>query len=133
MSWDIFVQDFPQTAATIGDIPADFQPASIGKRSAVIERIKEIVPIADFSDPSWGLLEGDGWSIEINMGSEEDCQGFSLHVRGDDPAVGIVASVLQHLELRAFDAQTGNFFVAGPDAIEPFRTWRSYRDRLANS
>ncbi len=129
MSWDIFVQDFPRDAKTLEDIPEGYSPASIGRRSTVISRIREVVPIADFSNPSWGLIDGDGWSIEVNLGHGEDCQGFAFHFRGRDDAVGVVAAVLQHLDLRAFDAQTGDFFVAGPEAVESFRKWRAYRDR----
>jgi hypothetical protein len=130
MSWDIFVQDFPRDARTLEDIPEGYSPSSIGERSTVISRIKEVVPIADFSNPAWGLIDGDGWSIEVNLGDGEDCEGFAFHVRGGDEAVGIVAAILQHLDLRAFDAQTGDFFVAGPEAVESFRKWRAYRDRV---
>jgi hypothetical protein len=130
MSWDIFVQDLPGNAKAVSDIPADFRPASIGKRSKVIEKIKEVVPTADFADPSWGLIEGDDWSVEVNIGTNEDCHGFAFHVRGGDAAVGVVAAVLEHMKLRALDSQTGEFFVSGPEAIESFRKWRAYRDQV---
>jgi hypothetical protein len=68
MSWDIFVQDFPVDAKTIEDIPVDFEPRTIGRRSEVIEKIKGILPDADFSDPSWGRVEMPECSMEINMG-----------------------------------------------------------------
>ena len=120
MSWDIFVQDLPREAKSVADIPADFKPAPIGKRSMIVEKIREVVPTADFSDPSWGRIDGDGWSIEVNMGMKEDCDGFALHVRGRDAAVGVVARILQYLNLRALDSQTGELFVAGVEAIESF-------------
>jgi hypothetical protein len=88
----------------VADISAEFKPASIGKRSIVIEKIKEVVPTADFSDPSWGRIDGDGWSIEVNIGTNEDCEGFAFHIRGRDAAVGAVAAILQHLKLRALDS-----------------------------
>jgi hypothetical protein len=130
MSWDIFVLDFPRDTTTVEDVPEGFSPASLGKRSTIISRIEEVVPTANFSNLSWGLIDGDGWSIEVNIGDSEDCKGFVFHVRGGDEAVGVVAAVLQHLDLRAFDAQTGDFFVAGQEAVESFRKWRAYRDRV---
>jgi hypothetical protein len=133
MSWDIFVQDLPRDARVLADVPANFRPGPIGKRSAVIEKIREIVPTADFSDPSWGLIDGDDWSIEVNIGAEETCTGFALHVRGGDAAVGVVAAILQHLNLRALDSQTGEFFAAGPQAIDSFSKWRAYRDRAVGN
>ena len=87
MSWDIFVHDFPSDAKSLEEIPADFKSAVIGKRSKIVEQIKAIGPGADFSDPAWGILEDSDWSIEINIGPEEDCDGFAFHVRGGDKAV----------------------------------------------
>jgi hypothetical protein len=129
MSWDVFVQDLPQEAKNAADIPSDFRPAPIGKRSVIIERIREVLPTADFSDPAWGRIDGDDWSIEVNIGVQEECDGFALHIRGGDAAVGAVEAILQRLHLRALDTQTGNFFKAGPESIDSFRKWRAYRDQ----
>jgi len=130
MSWDIFVQDLPRDAKTVADIPDDFKPAVIGARSEIISMIKEVVPTANFSDPSWGLIDGNDWSIELNMGRAEECDGFAFHVRGGEDAVGVVAAILQHLDLRALDSQTGEFFVGGPESIASFKKWRAYRDSI---
>jgi hypothetical protein len=131
MSWDIFVQDLPQEAKSIEDIPSTFKPRSIGRRSEIIERIKEVVPDADFANPAWGKIDGNGWSIELNMGDEEDCSSFAFHVRGDDAAAGIIAAILDHLRLRALDASRGDFFAPGEQAVASFRRWRQYRDHVA--
>lgn len=133
MSWDIFVQDLPRDAKSIADIPADFRPRPIGTRTDVIRKIKEVTPDADFSDPSWGRIEADDWSIEVSIGTDEECAGFALHVRGGDETVGVVAAILEHLNLRALDSQTGEFFVAGPEALESFQKWRAYRDQAVKS
>jgi hypothetical protein len=130
MSWDIFVQDLPRDAKTVADIPDDFKPAVIGTRSVVISKIKEVVPTANFSDPSWGLIDGNDWSIELNMGRAEECDGFVFHVRGGEDAAGVVAAILQHLDLRALDSQTDEFFVVGPETIASFNKWRAYRDSI---
>ena len=130
MSWDIFVQDFPGDALSVKDIPSDFVPAVIANRSAIIAKVKEIAPSADVSDPSWGRIEGDGWSVELNLGKDEECKHFALHVRGADTAAGAVAAILEHLNLRALDSQTGDFFVAGAAAVASFRKWRAYHSNL---
>ena len=72
-----------------------------------------------FSDPSWGLIDANDWSVELNMGRAEECDGFVFHVRGGEDAVGVVAAILQQLDLRALDSQTGEFFVAGPRGHRP--------------
>jgi hypothetical protein len=130
MSWDIFVQDFPSSAKTVEEIPDDYKPPVIGKRSEIIDRIVEIVPIVDFSDPSWGVIEGRDWSIEVNIGSHEACEGFVLHVRGGDAAAGAVGVILEQLGLRAIDSQSGRFFVAGEEAVRSFREWKRYRNDI---
>jgi hypothetical protein len=132
VSWDIFVQDLPRDAASISDIPADFRPKTIGKRVDVIRKIRELLPEADFSDPSWGRIDSEDWSIEVNIGEDEECSSFALHVRGGDTVVGVVSGILAHLNLRALDSQTGDFFVAGPEALESFQKWRAYRDQVVN-
>ncbi len=128
MSWDVFVQDLPHEAKSAADIPFDFRPSSIGQRSAIIARIREVFPTADFSDPSWGKISGGDWSIEVNIGTNEDCRGFAFHIRGGDAAGGAVEAILRRLDLRALDSQTGDFFKAGPESIDSFHKWRAYRD-----
>jgi hypothetical protein len=94
----------------------------------LITRIQELLPETDFKDPSWGILDGKGFSIEFNMGSKEICDGFMLHVRGGgDIATTVVARLLQHLRLRGLDCQTGDFFQHDA-AEESFRQWQAYRD-----
>ncbi len=130
MSWDISILDLPADAVTIKDIPSDFKPNPLGARSELIVRIQELLPEADFKDPSWGILDGGDFGIEFNMGREEICGGFMLHVRGGgEIAITVIARLLQHLKLRGFDCQTGDFF--RHDAAEDsFRQWQAYRDRI---
>ena len=90
MSWDILAMDIPHEFKSVEEIPLDFKPEPLGARSAVIAKIKDVFPTADFSEPSWGLIDGDGWSIEVSMGKDEMCDGFALHVRSGDGAVEAV-------------------------------------------
>ena len=130
MSWDIFAMDVPPQFKSMEEIPSDLRPKPLGSRSAVIAKIKGIIPTANFSDPSWGVIEKDGWSIELNMGNDEICDDFAFHVRGDgDEAVEVVARILAGLGIRGFDPQTGGLFVAGPSAIASFNEWRAFRDK----
>src|SRR5947208_1346225 len=107
MSWDLFIQDFPVNARTVDEIPDDFNPAPLGPRATIIQRILEVAPSADFSDPAWGVIEGDGFSIEVNLGAEEIVNGFALHVRGGDLAAACVVAMIEHLGIRAIDTSTG--------------------------
>ena len=117
----------------MADIPSSFRPSLIGKRSEIMAKIIGVIPSTDFSDPNWGLIDGQDWSIDVNLGQDEDCRGFALHVRGGDAAVGAVAVILHRLNLRALDSLTGEFFAADSNAIESFRRWRQNRDQGTRS
>jgi hypothetical protein len=133
MSRDIFVQDLPPGATTVDDIPEDFEPRSIGLRRAdIIAAITEIVPYADFSDPGWGTIDlpgttivaSDGpgvWlrgeTIEVNLGDDEQVDGFAFHVRGGGiEADRLVAKILRRLKLRALDPSSDSGVFVDPDA-----------------
>ena len=132
MSWDIFIQDFPPEAHTVEEIPDDFAPAPLGTRAAIIEQILEVAPFADFSDPTWGTIEGEGFSIEVNLGADEIVGSVALHVRGGDLAAACVAAILDHLGVRAIDTSTGDFFKPA-DALASLGMWRAYRDCVIGS
>ncbi len=129
MSWDIFVADYPRSARTVKDIPDDYVPSPIGTRTNIIARIKEVVPSADFSDPSWGRIRSDTFSIEVNLGDDEELMSFAFHVRGGEEAVPVIADILDRLNLRALESGSGGFFERHT-AAAGFQQWRGYRDRV---
>src|SRR5579871_5456196 len=128
MSWDIIIMNFPADAKSTSEIPQDYQPKPLGPRQDVINRIHELLSGVDFSDPSWGIFVGVGFSIEFNTGRNEICDSLMLHLRGGGDAVDTVERLLQHLGLRAFDCQTGEFF-SRVSAAESFAKWQNHRDR----
>lgn len=72
------------------------------------------------------------YPLAADNSSDNRITGFAFHVRGGDAAVGVVAAILDSLNLRAFDAQTGDFFKPGPEALRSFRAWRAFRDRVVD-
>lgn len=129
MSWDISVQDMPKDAKSVDDISDDFQPEPLGPRKELIERILKILPDVDFEDPSWGILRREGVSIEFNMGREEICDGFMLHVRSGGDTVNLIHYLLESLKLKAFDCSEGDFFRIDT-AGESYQNWKKFRDRV---
>lgn len=127
MSWDIFVQDLPPSAKTLEDIPDDFEPKKIFNRADLIRRIKAIVPNADFSRPAWGVVESSTVCLEFNLGESEEMTGFAIHARGFKDDAVTIAKVLDHLQVRALDSQTGDFFSLEKCDVE---AWRTYRDQI---
>jgi hypothetical protein len=114
------------------EIPKDFRPDPIGSRDYVIKVITSVVPKADFSDPTWGLFRGDGFSIEFSVGKDDVVDSFALHVRGGDDAIGLIADLLDNfdVEVGAVDPQSDTGIFDRATAVESLRKWREYRDRF---
>lgn len=113
MSRDIYVQDIPAGTRHVRDIPDDFMPEPLAlTHDEIIETVCRVVPTADFSDPEWGLIDGEGYSIEVNIRRRTPMKSFAFHCSavGQEADV-VVARILDALELRAFDPdnETGLF------------------------
>lgn len=130
MSWDIFVQDLPDGAKAVSDIPDDFEPRALGSRAEVIQRILAVVPNAVFTRDSWGSVEGPEFSIDFNLGSTDEVQSFALHVRGGDAAAGLVSDLLERCQWRALDPSSDSGIFEARTAVESLRRWRAYRDQV---
>lgn len=128
-TWDILVQDIPPGTTSVDQMPPDFMAAPVGQRDDIIAGIKAVAPNVDFTDPTWGVIRGDGYTIEINIGEEPVTSDFAFHVRGDDEAANVVSRILQRLELRAYDPQSlTGIFQHGDAAVESLRSWRTFHD-----
>lgn len=133
MSWDIFVQDLPPGVRHVREIPDDFSPRPIGRRADLLSRLRQVVPEADFSDPSCGQLEGDGYSVELNLGEDDVVECLALHVSGDERAQYIVHLILESLQLRALDpSDESGIFSLHEGVSDGFSRWRDYRDAVAS-
>lgn len=128
VSWDIFVQQIPEDVRHVGDIPSDFVPGPLGPRAEIVAGIRDVFPTVDFSDPEWGRVEEDGFSIEINMDAEDPVTSFALHARGDGVAPAI-AALLDRLGLRAFDPQSATGLFDPETSAQSHDAWRRYRDQ----
>ena len=130
MSWDLFVQDWGDFNS-LEDIPDDFIPKPIGKRSEIISQITSTEPTIKFNDPSLGNMENTHFSIECSMGEDEELFSFAMHVRGNELAVPCIANILSALGLKAADGSTPNFFDIEV-AKEDMAKWMAFRNQLLN-
>ncbi|RKN81035.1 hypothetical protein [Ulvibacterium marinum] len=130
MSWDLYVQDWGDFDS-LEQIPGDFEPKPIGNRSELIDKIEVAEPTVDFTNPSWGLLENEFFSIEFNMGDSELSDGFVMHVRGNELAIPCIGNILDSLNLKAADGSTPEFF----DVVKSkknMKKWIDYRNSILN-
>ena len=129
MSWDVFIQDLPQDARRIADVPDDFQPRPLGARADVLARISSLFPDADLADPCWVKVHRDGYSIDVSFGDDDPVTGLTLHIRGSDDAVTAVINLIDALGGRAIDSWTGEFFDQAV-ALHSIRRWRAYLEEI---
>jgi hypothetical protein len=129
MSWDVFVQHLPAEARRVKDIPDDYEPAPLGARAEVIEKITRVLPDVDFTDPTWGKLERENFTIEINMTDDDIISGITLHVRGSAAAVYAVKQVIDAVGGRGLDSWTGELFDPAVGVVSLHR-WQAYVDEV---
>jgi hypothetical protein len=129
LSWDIFAQDLPAGISALGDIPEDFVPKTLGQRADLIARMLEVVPGADFADPSCGRIRAIDCEVEVSLGDDEDVHSIAFHVYSGKLAPGVVVAILKALKLRALDSATGEIF-NDAEAADSFTKWQRYRDKV---
>ncbi|MCA9676531.1 MAG: hypothetical protein KC464_15975 [Myxococcales bacterium] len=131
MSWDVLIQELPVDLRSLDEIPDDLVPRPLGTRAELLATIRAAVPVADLSDPSWGVIDGGGYSIEINLGQGDPVAAVMLHVRGGPPAFAVVRTLVMAIGRPALDCGTGAVIdFEAPDAAAGFEAWRAYRDRV---
>ena len=130
MSFDIFVQDIPVDLKSVNDMPDDFAPQPIGARSSVLSAIRKVAPEVEFARSGWGTINGDGYSIEVNLGLDDPVIGFAFHLRGSEDGLFLVADILAALGVRAFAPGTASGLFEVDRACEAFSRWRAYRNRV---
>jgi hypothetical protein len=133
MSFDVFVQDIPADAKGVDDIPDDFEPKPIGVRGDVLAALRKVAPELRFASPDWGTIDGDGYSIEVNLGLDDPVTSIALHLRGDERAVFLVGEILSELGVRAFAPGTESGLFEVDRTMDAFRQWDKYRDGVCGS
>jgi hypothetical protein len=130
MSFDVFVQDLPRDARTVADIPDDFTPQPLGRRADILAGILRAASGADFTDPTWGRIDGPGYSVEVNIGPEDPVQSFAFHIRGGPEALLVVAGILAELRLRAIAPGTESGFFEPSEFGGAYSAWQEYRRQV---
>jgi hypothetical protein len=117
---------------TAEDFPDDFT-SELGPQSQVLSTLAAILPHLDLTDPTWGRLDDDGFSIEFNIGDRDPVDAIMLHVRGGDSAIRVIQHVCEHTGWRALDTSTGDFIDSAQDPTKGLRQWRTFRDQVVTS
>lgn len=128
MSWDVLLIRLPHGTTSLTELPPE-GPPPLGRRDELHTRIRGAFPDVDLTDPGWGELGGDGWSMELNMGDKDLVDTLMLHIRGGgDDAVSAVLRLAGVLDCHAYDTTTDDLM--RPGGPNGWRAFQAYRDGI---
>ena len=130
MSWDISVQRFGKEYASIAEIPDDEQCVVLGSSEEVRAAISRFFPAVDWSDSAWGIFESDNGSVEFNMGTDEQSNGFMMHVRASNQVVPLIVAMCLSERWQALDCSEGVFLEKASDPVVGLEGWTAYRNQV---
>lgn len=130
MSWEVMIFNFggasPPPLEQIQD--GDLKP--LGAAKDVRRRISELLPSVDWTDPTWGIYGGDGFSIEFNVGKEDPITNMMLHVRGSGDAISTIMGFICLLGWWAFDCTTSEYLNPQNPSQAGWEGFQRYRDKI---
>jgi len=110
-------------------LPDDFEPPSMGNAQAIRNAISDAIPGVDWSDPAWGMIDGDGWSIEFNHQDTGETDQIMLHVRGSGDPVTAIVKLCKTNNWSAFDTTSGEFINLDAPSTDGWTGFQAFRDR----
>ena len=129
MSWDVMVFNLPTRPRSVSEMKED-DLLPLGDGESARAAISKVLTGVDWSDSTWGVYVGGGFSIEFNVGKTDPVRDIMLHVRGGGDAIGDIMKFIVPNNWTALDCSTGDFL----DPIAPSDAgwvgFQNYRDRL---
>ena len=129
MSWDVMVFHLREKAQSLDDLTEE-KVLALGRAEQVRAAISAALPDVDWSDPTWGLYEGDGFSIEFNVGDDDPIQSMMLHVRGGGDAIKDIMRFVVPNGWVALDCSTSEFLDPAAPSDAGWVGFQKYRDQV---
>jgi hypothetical protein len=130
MSWDVSVFASDSPPPPVAEMPADWKGAMLGRAAAVREAISAALPGVDWSEPTWGRFEGNGFSFEFNMGKDDPVDGFMIHVRGAGDAVSSLTELASTCGWYLLDTSTGEWMHHAEAPEAGWEGFQAFRDSV---
>lgn len=118
MSWDVWVVAAKNPPPILARLPDERQDGLLGNLAAVRQRISSCFGDVDWSDPLEGYLEGDGVSLEFDLGDDEPCGGFMIRVRGAGEVEHLLVRLSEQSGWHLYDCTDGQLLELRDDADE---------------
>lgn len=111
-------------------MPQDWRGDVMGVQAEIRQEISTILVGVDWSDPTWGLYDGDGYSFEFSMGKDDPSDGFMIHVHGSGPALSDLLKICERTGWFMLDCSQGEWLHHCDDQEAGWKGFQAYRDRV---
>jgi hypothetical protein len=130
MSWDVMIFNFGgKTLPRIGELKeSDCEP--LGPAAEIRRKVTLSLAGIDWLDPTWGLYQGTGFSVEFNLGRDDLIRNMMLHVRGSGDAISAITEFASPLGWSAFDCSTGEYLDLQNPSQAGWKGFQEYRDKV---
>ena len=131
MSWDIMVLNYGGKLSPEEMLEAE-TVGPLGSAAQVRRRIAKHLPGVDWSDPAWGIYEGEGFTIEFNSGNDDPIDSIMLHVRGGGEAIPAMLRFATPNGWSLLDCSTSEFLDPENPSAEGWEGFQAFRDRASS-
>lgn len=129
MSWDVMVLDYGGNPPSVKEWTDDDRPNLMGKAPEIRAKIDRYLPGVDWSDPTWGVFDGDGFSFEFSINEPLDV-GFMVYVRGSGDSVSALLQAATPNGWSLFDTSANDFIDPDNPSTAGWKRWQGFRDQV---
>ena len=129
MSWDVVVINYGGKPPLPDEMAGAPPPGPLGPAAQVRGSIAAYLPGVDWSDPTWGIYEGNGFSLEFNTGKDDAIDSIMVHVRGRGDAISAMLAFANPLGWSLLDCSTGEFLDPENPSSEGWAGFQAFRDQ----
>jgi hypothetical protein len=130
LSWDVILMPVPPGVERMADVPEDHRAAPLGTHDEVMARLRDALPGVVFSEASRGLVRGEDYSLELNLGTGALVKAVIAHVQGGEAALPAIRRAAEALGVSALHCGSGALLRFDASTVEDVRRWTAEFERL---
>jgi hypothetical protein len=131
MSWDVMVLNYHGAPPKDITLSSDEDgPDVLGPAESVRQAITNALPGVDWSDPTWGVYMGDGFTFEFNTGKDDSITAIMVHVRGGGNPIPVLLQFAVPNQWSLFDCSTSEFIDPNDPSQEGWVGFQAFRDQI---
>lgn len=128
MSWDVLLLNYEGNPPT-PDGEEEPPSSPLGPAAEVRASLARALPGIDWSEPAWGVYQGDGFTIELNTGTDDPIESIMLHVRGEGDAPSALRAIAAPHRWSLYDLSADAYLDPDDPDAAGWDAFRAYRDR----